>query len=277
MREQNFCSFPPFSNIPALNFPFLKPTLCPHCGISTDAIFRDAKQLPFSSGGAEKSLSFVSLLWACTACKRHFLTCYVADKKRRAATLVYMYPPAAPYAPDPLVQDLSPRFVDLYRQAQAAEDLEAWDVAAMGYRAALEVLLKDYAIRALGRDEKAVARSKLADLIVEVFHEQELVNCADVVRLLGNDYTCCAPCRTCGPVFRPAVLPSGVSSASRFAGAHPSQRCRRYTDVDFLNIRRYLDLLVSSVAARLAMLHPPVSRLRPGQSGDAPPAPRAPE
>lgn len=244
MMEQNFCSFPPFSNTPALNFPFLKPTLCPHCGISTDAVFRDAKQLPFSSGGAEKSLSFVSLLWACTACKRHFLTCYVADKKRRAATLVYMYPPAAPYAPDPLVQDLSPRFVDLYRQAQAAEDLEAWDVAAMGYRAALEVLLKDYAIRALGRDEKAVARSKLADLIVEVFHEQELVNCADVVRLLGNDYT-------------------------HFQ--------RRYTDVDFLNIRRYLDLLVSSVAARLAMLHPPVSRLRLGQSGDAPPAPRAPE
>ena len=155
-----------------------------------------------------------------------------------------MYPPAALYVPDPLVQDLSPRFVDLYRQAQAAEDLEAWDVAAMGYRAALEVLLKDYAIRALGRDEKAVARSKLADLIVEVFHEQELVNCADVVRLLGNDYT-------------------------HFQ--------RRYTDVDFLNIRRYLDLLVSSVAARLAMLHPPVSRLRPGQSGDAPPVPRAPE
>lgn len=242
MMEQNFCSFPPFSNTPALNFPFLRPTLCPHCGISTDAVFRDARALPFSSAGGQ--LHFVSFAWACTACGRHFVSCHVADKDQSTAALVCVYPPAAPYAPDPLVQDLSPRFVDLYRQAQAAEDLEAWDVAAMGYRAALEVLLKDYAIRALGRDEKAVARSKLADLIVEVFHEQELVNCADVVRLLGNDYT-------------------------HFQ--------RRYTDVDFVNIRRYLDLLVSSVAARLAMLHPPVSRLRPEQSGDAPPAPRAPE
>ena len=268
MLKKRFRSYQPL-NTPDWDFSFSKPTLCPHCGVSTDAVCRDARALPFSSAGGQ--LHFVSFAWACTACGRHFVSCHVADKGQSTAALVCVYPPAAP------VQDLSPRFVDLYRQAQAAEDLEAWDVAAMGYRAALEVLLKDYAIRALGRDEKAVARSKLADLIVEVFHEQELVNCADVVRLLGNDYTCCAPCRTCGPVFRPAVLPSGVSSASRFAGAHPSQKCRRYTDVDFLNIRRYLDLLVSSVAARLAMLHPPVSRLRPGQSGDAPPAPRAPE
>lgn len=241
MLKKRFRSYQPL-NTPDWDFSFSKPTLCPHCGVSTDAVCRDARALPFSSAGGQ--LHFVSFAWACTACGRHFVSCHVADKGQSTAALVCVYPPAALYAPDPLVQDLSPRFVDLYRQAQAAEDLEAWDVAAMGYRAALEVLLKDYAIRALGRDEKAVARSKLADLIVEVFHEQELVNCADVVRLLGNDYT-------------------------HFQ--------RRYTDVDFLNIRRYLDLLVSSVAARLAMLHPPVSRLRPGQSGDAPPAPRAPE
>lgn len=241
MLKKRFRSYQPL-NTPDWDFSFSKPTLCPHCGVSTDAICRDARALPFSSAGGQ--LHFVSFAWACTACGRHFVSCHVADKDQSTAALVCVYPPAAPYAPDPLVQDLSPRFVDLYRQAQAAEDLEAWDVAAMGYRAALEVLLKDYAIRALGRDEKAVARSKLADLIVEVFHEQELVNCADVVRLLGNDYT-------------------------HFQ--------RRYTDVDFVNIRRYLDLLVLSVAARLAMLHPPVSRLRPEQSGDAPPAPRAPE
>lgn len=44
------------------------------------------------------------------------------------------------------IKDLSPNFVKIYHQAEQAENTGLSDICGLGYRKALEFLVKDYAI-----------------------------------------------------------------------------------------------------------------------------------
>lgn len=65
-----------------------------------------------------------------------------------------------------------------------------FDLAGMGYRAAEEVLIKDFALAFSGESKEKIAKLKLNDAISHYFKADEasLIS-TDVVRINGNDFT----------------------------------------------------------------------------------------
>lgn len=77
----------------------------------------------------------------------------------------------------------------MYNQALQAEYNQNFELAAIGFRSSLEILVKDYAIQELGEPAETVAKQSLCNAIATYLQQADLVNTADVVRILGNDYT----------------------------------------------------------------------------------------
>ena len=76
----------------------------------------------------------------------------------------------------------------MYNQALQCEKNGNFELAAVGFRAALEILVKDYAIKELKIDSETVSGKTLFNAIGEYLDEKPLVTSADVIRILGNDY-----------------------------------------------------------------------------------------
>lgn len=99
------------------NYSFPLPTVCPYCSTVCDPIIK-------SMG---KATDIRVLVLAANCCKQPFYAVYsVFGKNMRGITeyqceLLTVYPSAIFKNFDPLISDLSPRFVALYNQAYEAE------------------------------------------------------------------------------------------------------------------------------------------------------------
>jgi hypothetical protein len=98
--------------------------------------------------------------------------------------------PMVPKEPDVpvLVASISERFVEVYKQAEAAHSYQLDEVAGGGYRKALEVLVKDFLVVGNGRSEESVIKMTLADA-VKALPDEVVKNLAHFTKLLGNDET----------------------------------------------------------------------------------------
>lgn len=106
-----------------------------------------------------------------------------------AATLLKQFlsillKPIVPYRNDNLAS-ISERFIDMYNQALTSEHNQNYELAAIGYRSALEILVKDYAIQELNEPEETVSKKSLCDAIAKYLSQPDLVATADVVRILA--------------------------------------------------------------------------------------------
>lgn len=129
-----------------------------------------------------------------------------------------------PKLPDS-IHEISPRFVDLYRQSFDAEQNSYFELAGSGYRNAIEVLIKDYAIQELNAPEKEVCKKKLSQAIETYLPNINASISADVMRVLGNDYT------------------------------HYE---RKYEAIDFQVLKRYLQIFINSIDCEYLIHHPVV-------------------
>lgn len=164
--------------------PYRKLATCPFCGIGTDAPIVGYSNHDFATSG-----HFVVVSARCTACSSAFISLYeIKGATPTQMDFLACYPKIAETALHEGLASMSPRFAELHHQAEAAAIDGLIDIAIMGYRAALEVLVKDYAITELGKPEAEVSQKKLAAAIAEYLNEQSLISTADVVRLIGNDY-----------------------------------------------------------------------------------------
>ena len=203
---------------------YLKPATCPYCGKGTDAIDAHKTWVKISSD----KVMLVSTC-TCTACDHAFyFNCLDVVTSDDNAEMVYIYPASEESYKNDLLEKISPRFIDLYNQALHSELRGDLDLAAMGYRSCLEVLIKDFAINELGEDENDVARTSLFDAISKYLKDDSLVKTSDVVRILGNDYT-------------------------HYRRKHPEH--------DFDILKSYLDIFLRLVEVRYKINHPPVGRL----------------
>lgn len=165
-------------------------------------------------------------MYQCNSCGKKYLATYDIDIKSKKGTFKAFYPVLAVTYENDLLQSVSPRFVDLYGQALRAEANGDIDIAATGYRNALECLVKDYAINELHEKQETVERKSLFDAI-SAYLDEALLKTADVVRILGNDYT------------------------------HYTQK---YQDIEFENLKAYMEIFISLVETKVRINHPPVSR-----------------
>ena len=201
-------------------YDYQKPSTCPYCGVDIDAHISEKAILKF-----DDSSNFITLILCCTQCNKHFAAYYFVQDM--TAKFVGMYPEFSQYFFNEYIQKLSPSFIDMFNQSLHAEDKGDYNLAAIGYRSALEILIKDYAINELNISRDEVASKNLFSCIGEYLHQDELFKSADVVRILGNDYV------------------------------HYE---RKYPEHDFSLLKSYMDIFVHMITTKLMIAHPAVHR-----------------
>ena len=85
------------------------------------------------------------------------------------------------------IAKLSPSFAEIYKQSQLAENSNLLEICGMGYRKALEFLIKDYLIKNSESKDK-VLNETLNQSIQRIASEQ-IKTVAERVAWLGNDQT----------------------------------------------------------------------------------------
>lgn len=218
-----------FKNAGNQNFSIPKPMLCPHCLVYVDGVQTYSVLL---AGNSEHDRIGVAA-YQCTHCQKRFVVIYGIDFKVGSATFEMIYPSANLEFQDKRLEIFSPRFMTMYNQALQCEKNGNFELAAVGFRAALEILVKDYAIKELKIDSETVSGKILFNAIGEYLDEKPLVTSADVIRILGNDY------------------------------AHYE---RKYPEHDFEILKEYMEIFIHLVGTKLRLAHPPVSRQGKNQS-----------
>jgi hypothetical protein len=224
-----------FGNTSYQNVPLSIPDNCPICGVINISTLSGSALLEYNDG------HLAVILHRCNnpSCKKHFYTTHKLKIMRGqiSSNFLAIYPRISSTTFEPLLTEMSPDFVKIYNGAYASESDGYIHNAGMGYRLALEFLLKDYLINVEELPREKIEKLSIADCIKEHFSESEsFYNSADVVRILGNSY-------------------------SHYVNRHP--------EIDFDTIKTYLDFCVALVLMRIKMKKPPVSRQVQSKAPDA--------
>lgn len=136
--------------------------------------------------------------WArpqCTVCKEK-ITLFVLNPKKLNtdevdSARIFAYPAPTPELEIPKgLEDISPRFIKVYAQANLAGEMGLDELVGMGYRKALEILVKDYAIRRNPDKEEQIKRNpSLKAIINKYFEDARIKEIARRASWLGNDET----------------------------------------------------------------------------------------
>lgn len=145
--------------------------------------------------GSEK---YISEMYLCNHCHKPFValfkckssTVHVEGANLLTAELEYLGPKHfTPKDFDAQIRDLSPQFVKIYNQAAAAEAHELDEIAGIGYRKAIEFLVKDFAIHLHPDDAEAIKRKFLSSCIQDYITSSEIKRLATGAVWIGNDET----------------------------------------------------------------------------------------
>ncbi|MDR3241771.1 MAG: DUF4145 domain-containing protein [Lactobacillaceae bacterium] len=160
----------------------------------------------------------------CTACNKDHFTIQEAEGSKSMVKTIY---PNSLIASLPnLIKEKLPNGVNLYNQSFEAEQSGSLELAVIGYRAALETFIKDYALLSEQDDKDTIAKTNLAKSVKKYLPNMGTQNVADVIRIIGNDY------------------------------AHWNST----NDVSFELFKQYVDIFIAQINMQLMMLFPPVSR-----------------
>ena len=87
------------------------------------------------------------------------------------------------------IEGISPQFVKIYQQADAAEQDNLLEIAGVGYRKAIEYLVKDYAIRKNPDSAEEIKKKFLGKCIEAYIDDPRVKSVATRATWLGNDET----------------------------------------------------------------------------------------
>ncbi|MCD8511921.1 MAG: DUF4145 domain-containing protein [Bacillus sp. (in: Bacteria)] len=200
------------------------PFLCPHCDVSNNP----ENNFKFIQKYNDTDGSFLGLIHKCTACEKLFFTLHLV--KGKTSNLICQYPNTKNRTFPQLLCEMSPRFVEMYNHSQTAEQLNHIDLAGMGYRASLEILIKDFALYFEKDSKETIADLSLNNAIGKYFKSDEGIVSADVVRKLGNDY------------------------------AHWEKEYEQF-NIDVL--KGYLEIFITQIHLKLMVKHPPIPTRTP--------------
>lgn len=125
----------------------------------------------------------------CTSCHLYHWSIQEYSFKNKEFILWIIYPNHFKTSFSKNMIEFSPNFIKLYNQAELAEQNNNFELAGMGYRASLEVLIADYAIKILKDDKAKVSKLNLNNLISHYFKEDKTsMVSSDVVRIIGNNF-----------------------------------------------------------------------------------------
>lgn len=178
----------------SVNISIEEPNQCPMCKKHIKPTFlfgyANSHQNDFEIISKVKKEFYV--MFECRACYRAFikagLYCWedIIQGLKEVETL-YLAPntPVETCFSDK-IHNISLRFVNIYNQAKAAENYNLFEIAGMGYRKALEILVKDYLISQDPSEKEIIIKTDLSKCI-KLIADPRIQTTASRAAWLGND------------------------------------------------------------------------------------------
>ncbi len=162
---------------------------CPLCHFAIQPRIID---VCYVDDGLPDSFCHLYITFYCQKCHRLFL----ADYRQNFLGGLYLYTgeyTQAPAAPNyekftPQICTLSPTFVSTYAQAQQAESIGLTEIFGIGYRKALEYLVKDYLCHVDPEHEEDIKKELLGRSIRRI-DNTKIKTLAERSTWIGNDET----------------------------------------------------------------------------------------
>jgi hypothetical protein len=159
---------------------------CPLCHHKIVPIVRWVKSAVGEFGGAE-----LEVVYQCpnADCDKIFIGYF--SQNDYAQFRLYRTRPFEPVTQTfpQCIRDISPAFCEIYDQAHKAEKFGLAQVCGVGYRKALEFLIKDYLIRKCPDDRAAIEDKQLGQVIESYVEDRNIKEVAKRAAWLGNDET----------------------------------------------------------------------------------------
>lgn len=141
------------------------------------------------------STPFFYVTYLCTHCYKAFICVFSNIDKTSQSS--YTFDKLDLIAPNGFerttfnecIENVSPSFVKIYNQSLEAEHHDLNEIAGIGYRKALEFLIKDFLIFHEGIDESKVKSTPLGTCINTMIENPQLKTVASRATWLGNDQT----------------------------------------------------------------------------------------
>ena len=137
-------------------------------------------------------------MFECPACNKGFITHYNYTIERKIKNnisynmlkLVNSYPKVPElHQFDENIKKLSSNFCEIFNQAYVAEQMNLNEIAGIGYRKALEFLIKDYCIDKNKEQEEKIKKEPLSQVITNYILSDKIRNLAKASIWIGNDET----------------------------------------------------------------------------------------
>lgn len=162
------------------------PTMCPHCSVAIRPIYLYSYLAYFS----DNYHGILYALFSCPQCKEVFLATYShSDESGENEYLGVLPHTESKVSFSENINVISPDFVEIYNQAYLAEQSELTRICGMGYRKALEFLVKDYAIYKNPDDSDKISSMSLAQCIDKYIQPSMIKTLAKASAWIGNDET----------------------------------------------------------------------------------------
>ena len=167
---------------------------CPHCNLGIRA------EILYTHRVESDCTVYINALAKCPSCGQVFWAKYdyepylgSADYPQFFSQTVY-YPKEYKCKPfDKEITEISPDFVTQYNEAEKAETLELNSICGIGYRRALEYLIRDFAIKLVPeKKDEIFADNSLSNIIRNYLPDTPYLHEVKEIALrawwLGNDY-----------------------------------------------------------------------------------------
>lgn len=180
--------------------PVILPTKCPCCGrvLATDIIpvvavnnIKDEKQTDCK----------VISIYRCTSCNDFFVICsknyydsglfnYEDEDAECSVENIYTYPfDELKTEFEANISKLSPDFIKIYHESELAEKQGLSSICGMGYRRALEFLIRDYCVHFHPDEVDKIDSKPLAKKITDYIIDSDIKCLAERAVWIGNDNT----------------------------------------------------------------------------------------
>lgn len=160
------------------------PDHCPCCNKGT--------RIDIVAKAANEAKNELGLILHCSRCEQfHFLTYATLARGlgHRTTSLQDVFPPPMPDVRIPIeMEELYPDFCKIYKQTAYAEIQGLDHIVGVGYRKALEYLVKHYLSEQLPDERDAILSEPLGKSIKRIPHAQ-MQNLAKASTWIGNDQT----------------------------------------------------------------------------------------
>jgi hypothetical protein len=167
------------------------PDICPYCGKGIVPIPINGKYQNITEPGLNRNEVQVVFQCPINKCKALFITQYKKLSRKRFHIVRNLRKYSVSPVFNKTINQISPQFLDIFKQSFQAEEMNLIQVAGPGYRKAFEYLVKDYVIKDLKSEEEIekVKRTFLGNIIDHYIDNPLLKSTSKRAVWLGNDQT----------------------------------------------------------------------------------------